>query len=121
MAVKVYGYAKCGTCRKAWKWFRDNDVSFENIPIAEHPPSRQVIVEAWERSGLPLRKFFNTSGKSYREGGFSARLKGGMSEAEQLDALAADGMLVKRPLVLSATGATVGFDAARYAELFLES
>ena len=114
MSIKVYGYKKCGTWRKAWAWLDDQGVAYERVPIREEPPSRDELEAAWHASGLPLKRFFNTSGGSYRQGGWSAKLKDGVSEKEQLDALAADPMLLKRPLVIGDGVVLVGFKVGEY-------
>ena len=114
MSLTVYGYANCDTCRKAWKWLDEHGVTYVKVPIREQPPSRDTLEAAWRASRLPLKRFFNTSGKSYREGGFSARIKAGMTEKEQLDALAADPMLLKRPLLIGDGIVLVGFKAPEY-------
>ncbi len=111
--VSVYHYPQCSTCKKALKWLADHDVAVELIDIVKHPPSKRVLREALAGASLPLKKLFNTSGISYREGKFGARLAT-MSEAEALDALAADGKLIKRPLLLGQGFALVGFDEAAY-------
>lgn len=114
MPLRVYGYAKCDTCRKAWKWLDDHKVEFDRVPIVEAPPSRERLEAAYRASGLPLKRFFNTSGRSYRSGGWSARLKAGVSEKDQLDALAADPMLLKRPLLIGDGVVLVGFKPDTY-------
>jgi arsenate reductase len=108
MTVKLYEYRGCSTCRKARKWLEAQGIEFEAIPIVETPPSKGVLKILWERSGLPLRKLFNTSGGAYREGSYSERLKT-MTNDEALVALAANGMLIKRPLVDTGDRALVGF------------
>lgn len=113
MTTRVYQYPACSTCRKALKWLGENAVSVESVDIVKAPPSRTELRKIWQLSGLPIARLFNTSGQSYREGGFSARLKQ-MSEEEALSALAADGKLIKRPLVVTEGIALVGFDAAAY-------
>jgi Spx/MgsR family transcriptional regulator len=117
MKPKVYQYAKCSTCRKALAFLDELRVHYQAVDIVEHPPSKQELKEVLRRSGLPLRKLFNTSGKSYLEGNFGERLAQ-LSEAEALAALAADGKLVKRPLVLGPDYALVGFDEQAYRERF---
>jgi arsenate reductase (glutaredoxin) len=114
--MKVYQYPKCGTCRKALKWLDAHGVDYQAIDIVEQPPSRAAVERLWKRSGLPLRKLFNTSGVSYREGEFGKRLPS-MSDAEALDALASDGKLIKRPLVDAESAVLVGFDEAAFAKL----
>src|SRR5688572_20908407 len=109
MALTVYQYSKCSTCRKALKWLDEHGVTYKSVGIVEQPPSQTTLSRAIKRSGLPLRSFFNTSGESYREGGFKDRLPT-MSEAEAVAALAADGKLIKRPLLISEDQVLVGFD-----------
>jgi len=117
MSVRVFQYAKCSTCRKALKWLDAHGVDYEAIPIVDRPPSKAELKRMWRASGLPLRKLFNTSGQSYRLGGFKERLPK-MSEDECLAALAADGKLCKRPLLEDEDGALVGFSEPAYAEHF---
>jgi len=117
VTLRVYQYAKCGKCRKALKWLDAHGVAYESIPIVERPPSKAALRRIWKASGLPLKKLFNTSGQSYRHGGFKDALPT-MSEDEQLAALAADGKLIKRPLVVGDGFALVGFDAEAYAAHF---
>jgi arsenate reductase len=109
----VWQYPKCSTCRNALKWMTGKGVPFESIDLVAKPPSASKLRELWKRSGLPLAKFFNTSGESYRAGGFKEKLKT-MSDAEALAALAADGKLIKRPLVDTGKAVLVGFDEAAY-------
>ncbi|HVZ36174.1 MAG TPA: Spx/MgsR family RNA polymerase-binding regulatory protein [Polyangiaceae bacterium] len=99
----VFQYPKCSTCRKALAYLDRKGVSYESIDIVTHPPSRAQLARAVAQSGLPLRRFFNTSGQSYRDGKFGERLPR-MTDAEALDALAADGKLIKRPLLLGGAG-----------------
>lgn len=108
MAITVYCYPKCGTCRKAKKWLEENNVEFQEVHIVDNPPTKDQLREFYEKSGLELKKFFNTSGKKYRELGLKDRLKT-MSEEEMLDLLASDGMLIKRPIVTDGSDVTVGF------------
>ncbi|MBB5173509.1 arsenate reductase family protein [Texcoconibacillus texcoconensis] len=109
MALTMYHYPKCGTCRKAKKWFEDNEVDVNLIHIVEEPPAKETLEELLEKSGLEVRKFFNTSGKKYRELGMKDRVKTD-SEEELLDLLASDGMLIKRPIVTDGDQVTVGFN-----------
>lgn len=119
MALTVYQYANCSTCRKAVKWLNQNGVAHELVPIVEKPPSRSTLASALKQSGLPLRSFFNTSGESYRSGGFKDRLPG-MSEADALGELAADGKLIKRPLLVSKGQVLVGFDEKVWSKALLK-
>jgi arsenate reductase len=114
MALKVYQYAKCSTCRKATRWLEARGVEHALLPIVEQPPSVAELKRAL-KSGLPLRSLFNRSGESYRNGNFKARLES-MSEAEALAALHADGKLVKRPFAIDGDTVLVGFDEAAWAK-----
>ncbi len=101
-------YDGCSTCRKAEAWLKANGVAYEKRPIKEQNPSAEEL-RLWQaRSSLPLRRFFNTSGMLYRERRLSERLPG-MSEEEMLAELASDGMLVKRPLLVTDTAVIPGF------------
>lgn len=115
MAIKFYTYPKCGTCRKAKKWMDDHGVSYEEIHIVENPPSKGEIQAYYEKSGLELKKFFNTSGMKYRELGIKDKVKTA-TEQELLDLLASDGMLLKRPLVTDGNQVTVGFKEEQFTE-----
>ncbi|MFO7177324.1 MAG: arsenate reductase family protein [Pseudomonadota bacterium] len=117
MKLKVYQYSKCSTCRKALAFLDAHGVEHERIDIVTKPPSKAELRKVLTLSGLPVKKLFNTSGQSYRDGRFGERL-GSMSENEALDALARDGKLVKRPLVLGDDFALVGFDESAYRERF---
>lgn len=112
--IRVFHYPNCSTCKKALKWLASRDLSVELIDIVKTPPTQTELRQALKTSGLPLRRLFNTSGASYRDGGFGEKLKT-MSEAEAIEALAKDGKLVKRPLLLGKGLALVGFDEAGYA------
>lgn len=101
-------YPKCSTCRKAKKWLEDYGVAYEDRHIVEQNPTVEELKQWQEISGLELKKFFNTSGMKYRELGLKDRLSG-MEEAEQLELLASDGMLVKRPLAVGDGFVLVGF------------
>ena len=108
MRVRYYGYNKCGTCRKAKKWLDEKGISYEDIAIVDEPPSKEELRVYWQESGLDLKKFFNTSGQSYRELGLKDKLKN-MTEDEMLGLLASDGKLIKRPLIAGSGRVTVGF------------
>ena len=106
--MRVYQYPKCGTCRKALKFLDAEGVDYRAEDIVTNPPSKALLKKALEQSGLPVRKFFNTSGQSYRQGGFKEKLAT-MTDAQALAALAADGKLIKRPLVVDDDLVLVGF------------
>ena len=106
--LQVFSYSRCSTCRRALAWLKDHGISHDVADITETPPSRVQLSKAFDQ--LKDRKFlFNTSGKSYRAIG-AAAIKA-MNDGEALDALAADGKLIKRPFVVTATGEVlVGFN-----------
>lgn len=108
MSIVVYQYSKCGTCRKALQFLDEAGVDFRSKDIIPNPPSKLLLAKVHKLSGLPLKKLFNTSGQSYRDGGFKNKLPT-MSDDEALTALAEDGKLIKRPLVLGDGFALVGF------------
>lgn len=108
MKVKVLCYERCSTCKKALKWLDDNKVEYEVRPIKEQNPSKDELKEWYQKSGLPLKRFFNTSGNLYKELNLKDKLPS-MSEEEQLELLATDGMLVKRPLLVAPNGILTGF------------
>src|SRR5687767_3890913 len=109
MSITVYAYAKCSTCRKALAWLTQQGIEHRVVPIVEAPPSATLLARVLRVSKLPVKALFNTSGESYRAGGFKDRLPQ-LSEKEALAALAADGKLVKRPLLVADDFALVGFD-----------
>ncbi|MFK7989934.1 MAG: arsenate reductase family protein [Sandaracinaceae bacterium] len=117
MSVKVFHYPKCSTCRKALKWLDAQGIEVDAVDIVDKPPSKTALKRYHKTSGLPVRRFFNTSGQSYRNGGFKAKLET-MSDAEKFEALAADGKLIKRPLVVGDDFVLVGFKEDAYAEAF---
>lgn len=108
-------YSKCSTCKKAKKWLDDRGFDYTERHIVEENPTAKEL-KAWhEKSGLPLKRFFNTSGMRYRELGLKDKLKD-MSEDEQYELLATDGMLVKRPLLVYDDGVLVGFKEKEWEE-----
>lgn len=108
MELTYYGYPKCTTCRKAVKWLEENEIEVNQVNIAETPPSKEMLTEMVAASGLELKKFFNTSGKVYRELNLKDKLAS-MTDEEKIALLASDGMLIKRPIVYGNGNATVGF------------
>ena len=108
-------YAKCTTCQKAKKWLDANGIEYTERSIKEQNPTVEEL-KAWhQRSGLPLKKFFNTSGLLYKDMKLKDRLPG-MSEEEQYELLATDGMLVKRPLLVGEDFVLVGFKETEWEE-----
>ena len=108
-------YPKCSTCKKAKKWLDEQDISYEDRHVIEDNPTVEELKDWHERSGLPLKRFFNTSGMKYRELGLKDKLPE-MSEEEQYELLATDGMLVKRPLVVGDDFVLIGFKEALWKE-----
>ena len=106
--ITVYCYARCTTCRKALKWLDEREIAYRPVDIKTDHPDETVLRRLHRLSGLPLRKFFNTSGMLYRKLELSKKLPE-MSEEEMLSLLAADGMLVKRPLVITDDSVLLGF------------
>lgn len=101
-------YPKCGTCQKAKRWLDDQGIAYTLRDIKEENPTEQELRTWHDKSGLPLKRFFNTSGMIYRDMGLAAKLPT-MSEEEQYRLLATDGMLVKRPMLISDDFVLVGF------------
>lgn len=114
--VKVYCYLRCTTCKKALKWLDDNKIKYELIDIKENNPDEKTLRQLHKKSGLPLKRFFNTSGQIYREMELSKKLPD-MSEDEMFKLLASDGMLVKRPLLITENHVLTGFKEADWKEV----
>lgn len=106
-------YPKCSTCQKAKKWLEEHNITYTERHIAEENPSYDELKEWYGKSGLPLKKFFNTSGLLYKEMQLKEKLPS-MSEEEQLKLLATNGMLVKRPLIVAKEKVLVGFKEAEW-------
>ncbi len=109
-------YPKCSTCQKAKKWLDEHQISYEDRHIVENNPTFEELKDWYERSGLPLKKFFNTSGMLYKEMKLKDKLPE-MSEEEQLKLLATNGMLVKRPLIVDGDRVLTGFKMAEWETL----
>ena len=109
-------YPKCSTCQKAKKWLDEHQISYEDRHIVENNPTFEELKGWYERSGLPLKKFFNTSGMLYKEMKLKDNLPE-MSEEEQLKLLATNGMLVKRPLIVDGDRVLTGFKMAEWEAL----
>ncbi len=115
--VEFICYQKCTTCQKAKKWLDDNGVEYKLRDIKEDNPSLDELLVWYKISGLPLKKFFNTSGLLYKSMELKDKLPT-MSEEEQLKLLATDGMLVKRPLLIGKDFVLVGFKESEWSEKF---
>lgn len=111
-------YPKCSTCQKARKWLVEHNIEFEERHIVENNPTYDELKNWYEKSGLLLKRFFNTSGMLYKEMNLKEALVT-MPEEEQLQLLASNGMLVKRPLIVDGTTVLTGFKEAEWAEKLL--
>ena len=111
-------YPNCSTCQKAKKWLDAHNIAYTDRHIVEHNPSYDELKQWYERSGMPLKKFFNTSGMLYKEMQLKDKLPA-MSEEEQLKLLSTNGMLVKRPLIVEGDIVLTGFKEAEWAEKLL--
>ena len=116
--LKLYCYNRCSTCKKALKWLDDKGIAYEVMDIKTDHPDEETLRKYYFMSGLPLKRFFNTSGIPYREMELSQKLPE-MSEDEQLALLATNGMLVKRPLVVGDDFVLTGFKEKEWAEKLL--
>ena len=113
--LKIYCYPRCTTCQRATKYLDAKSVEYEYINIKENNPDKETLRSLWQKSGLDLKKFFNTSGILYREMELSKKLTA-MSDEEKLDLLATDGMLVKRPILVTDKAVLVGFKESEWEE-----
>lgn len=111
--LKFICYPKCTTCQKAKKWLDDHKIEYELRDIKINNPSFEELTDWYQKCGLPIRKFFNTSGLLYKSMGLKTKLAN-MSDAEMLQLLATDGMLVKRPLLVSEEFVLVGFKESEW-------
>ena len=116
MSILFLEYPKCSTCKKEKAWLEENNVTFDDRHIVEQNPTAEELRTWWQMSGLPLKKFFNTSGLLYKEQKLKDKLPT-MTEDEMLDLLATNGMLVKRPLVIGADFVLIGFKEAEWEKL----
>ena len=110
-------YPKCGTCQKAEKWMKSNGIEYSYRPIKEENPSIDELRLWIGKSGLPISKFFNTSGLLYKEQNMKDMVKV-LSEDELLDILASNGMMVKRPILLANDKVLVGFKEEEWKKVF---
>ena len=116
--MKLYGYSKCSTVKKAKKWLEQNNIEFENIDMVENTPTKEEIKEMYEKSVKELKKFFNTSGVKYREMGLKD-IVNTESQENLLNILASDGMLIKRPLAYDGKSVILGFKEDEWNEKLL--
>ena len=116
MSILFLEYPKCTTCKKAKAWLEGNSVAFDDRHIVEQNPTAEELKTWWQMSGLPLKKFFNTSGLLYKEMQLKDKLPT-MTEEEQIALLSTNGMLVKRPLIIGEDFVLVGFKQAEWEKL----
>lgn len=114
----VMQYPKCTTCKKALKWLDNHGITYESRDIKENNPTAEELKDWYQRSGMPLTKFFNTHGTLYREMQLKTKLPT-MSEEDMIQLLATDGMLVKRPLVILDDQVLIGFNEKTWSETLL--
>ena len=114
MAIRIYEYAGCSTCKKALKYLDAKEVEYEKVPIVEQPPTPselETMLRHLKASGKSLTSLFNTSGEQYRALKIGDRIKAGMTEQEAIELLAGNGKLIKRPFLLTPKGGATGFRA----------
>lgn len=120
MALTFYWYPNCGTCKKAKKWLDDHDIDYTSVHIVDETPTKEELEGLIGKSGLPAKKFFNTSGKKYRELNMKDKIQDA-SIKEIATYLASDGMLIKRPIVTDGAKVTVGFKTETFNEEWLNN
>jgi arsenate reductase len=113
--VTIYQYPSCSTCKKALAWLKANGVAVTSIDIVGKPPSRAELEGVQKLAGVPVKKLFNIAGASYRDGDFKTKLPS-LTDAQAFAALAKDGKLIKRPLLVGDGFALVGFDEGAWRE-----
>lgn len=111
-------YSKCSTCKNAKKWLKENKVEFKERNIVEETPTVEELTKWIKKSGKEIKKWFNTSGLKYKELNLKERVQN-MTEAEKIEVLASDGMLVKRPILISDKGVLIGFKEEEWKKLLL--
>ena len=115
MSISMICYPRCSTCKKAEKWAQERGIAYEYRDIKTQNPTLEELRTWYQASGLPLKRFFNTSGQLYRSMSLKDRLPE-MSEEEQLELLASDGMLVKRPLLIGENFVLIGFKEKEWSD-----
>ncbi|WP_304340618.1 arsenate reductase family protein [Metaclostridioides mangenotii] len=116
--IKLYGYSKCSTVRKAKNWLDENNIAYEDIDMVRVPPSREEMENIYITSALEIKKFFNTSGMKYRELGLKDVVKTEQAD-KLLDILVSDGMLIKRPMLFDGKKVLLGFKEEAWKEALL--
>lgn len=118
--IKFYGYSKCSTVKKAKKWLQDNNIEFAEIDLINDTPTKDELEQIYKKSGMPIKKFFNTSGIKYRELGLKDIVKT-ETDDKLLEILASDGMLIKRPMIVGEDIVINGFKEKEYEEKLLNN
>ena len=116
--VKLYGYKRCSTCRKAEKWLENHQIDFEFIDITLNPPKKSNLKAIHRQSEKEIKKLFNTSGVVYREKNIKDQLKT-LSNTDCYSLLASDGKLIKRPIVTDGNKVTIGFNESEFSEIWV--
>ncbi|MBN9655468.1 arsenate reductase family protein [Halobacillus sp. GSS1] len=119
MSLTFYWYPNCGTCKKAKKWLDEEGIDYESVHIVNNPPSEEQLKSFIATSDKPAKKFFNTSGKKYRELNMKEKLKEA-EEAQMIEWLASDGMLIKRPILTDGEKTTVGFKQEEFENVWAQ-
>jgi transcriptional regulator, Spx/MgsR family len=119
LPVTILCYAKCTTCQKAEKWLKEKGIAYNYRPIKEENPTAEELADWIIKSSLPVNRFFNTSGLLYKEQNIKDKIKTS-SEKELIDILASNGMMVKRPILLSDNTVLIGFKEAEWNEKLLK-
>ncbi|MDR3056844.1 MAG: arsenate reductase family protein [Prevotella sp.] len=114
MPILFLQYPKCGTCQKAAKWLKENNINVDSRDISKENPTKEELSVWIRKSGLPISKFFNTSGKIYKENNLKEKVKTA-SESELTDILSSNGMVVKRPIIATKDFVLVGFNEEEWA------
>ena len=107
--ITIYCYPKCSTCKKTIKWLNDHEISYTEKDITKETPNKEMLIDIIERSKLPIRRFFNTSGLIYRERGLKD-VVGNLSVNEAAEMLSKEGMLIKRPLIVNDEQIILGYN-----------
>ena len=119
LPVTILCYAKCTTCQKAEKWLKEKGIEYNYRPIKEENPATEELADWIAKSGLPVNRFFNTSGLLYKEQNIKDKIKI-LSEKELINILASNGMMIKRPILLSNDTVLVGFKEEEWSEKLLK-
>ena len=112
-------YPKCSTCKKAKKWLDEHGIEYTDRDIVKDNPQAPELKEWHEKSGLPVKRFFNTCGKLYREQNIKEKLENGLSNDECYEMLSEDGMMIKRPIIVGEDFAFTGFKEAEWEKVLL--